>query len=107
MGLVALLEIALWFRVLFSAILFTKGSWILLLAYTAFFRARYAQSAFVQKSVSKLTARADATLNNQSTPPAVRNAWETIKGVMAQATAKTDLKQYVGEQQPVGVKKAQ
>src|ERR1700760_4530478 len=30
MTLVALLEIALWFRLLFSAVIFTRGSWIML-----------------------------------------------------------------------------
>src|SRR5205823_1104424 len=47
MSLVAMLEIALWFRVVGSALLFQKGSWILLVVYTVFFRARVAQSSFV------------------------------------------------------------
>jgi len=107
MGLVALLEIALWFRVLFSAILFQKGSWILIVAYSAFFRARYAQSTFVQKAVANLSARADASLANQSTPPVVRNGWGSVKGVVKQIHDATDLTKYVGGQQPAGVKKAQ
>lgn len=107
MGLVALLEIALWFRVLFSAILFQKGSWILIVAYSAFFRARYAQSTFVQKAVANLSARADASLANQSTPPVVRNGWGTVKGVIKQVHDATDLSKYVGGSQPAGVKKAQ
>src|SRR5438045_2718227 len=37
MTLVAILEILLWFRVFGSALLFQKGSWILLLIYTVFF----------------------------------------------------------------------
>src|ERR1700761_4219853 len=36
MSIVAGLEIALWFRILGSAIIFAKGSWILLLIYTVF-----------------------------------------------------------------------
>jgi hypothetical protein len=106
MGLVALLEIALWFRILFSAILFQKGSWVLILFYSAFFRARYAQSNFVRTSVHNLVARADASLANQSTPPAVRNAWGTVKRVFIQAHDATDLKKYVGGSQPA-TKKAQ
>ncbi|KAF2435571.1 hypothetical protein EJ08DRAFT_604569 [Tothia fuscella] len=107
MGLVAALEIALWFRIFGSAIFFQKGSWILLLAYTAFFRARYAQSTFVQKAVSNITNRADASFANQSTPPAVRNAWESVKGLGRQAHDATDLTRYVGGREPAGVKKAQ
>lgn len=108
MTLVAALEIALWFRILGSAILFQKGSWILFAAYTAFFRARYAQSSFVQSAVTHVTARLDATFANQSTPPAVRQGWETAKGLVKQAHDATDMKKYVGAgQQGAGVKKAQ
>ena len=94
MTLVAILEIALWFRILVSAILFTKGSWILLIVYTVFFRARAAQSSFVQNAISQVTARADALVSNQSTPPVVRSAWETLKNVIGQAADATDLQKY-------------
>ncbi|KAI9844182.1 MAG: hypothetical protein M1837_005782 [Sclerophora amabilis] len=96
MGLVALLEVALWFRLVGSAILFQKGSWILLGIYTAFVRARYAQSSFVQNMVRHLTARVDAQAANQSTPPAARQVWETVKGGIRQAHDATDIGRYVG-----------
>ncbi|KAF2747778.1 hypothetical protein M011DRAFT_401900 [Sporormia fimetaria CBS 119925] len=99
MTLVALLEIALWVRVLGSALLFQKGSWILLAVYTVFFRARYAQSSFVQGAVTKATARIDAQLANQSMPPAARQAWGTLKNVIRQAADMTDIQRYVGAQQ--------
>jgi len=99
MTLVAMLEIALWFRVIGSALLFQKGSWILLAVYTVFFRARVAQSAFVQEAINSVTARIDAQLANQSTPPAARNAWGTFKGVVRQAGDATDIRRYVGGQQ--------
>ena len=99
MTLVALLEIGLWFRVLGSALLFQKGSWILLAVYTVFFRARVAQSSFVQEAIYSLTARIDAQLANQSTPPAARNAWGTFKGIVRQAGDATDIRKYVGGQQ--------
>jgi hypothetical protein len=99
MTLVALLEIALWFRVVGSALLFQKGSWILLAVYTVFFRARVAQSSFVQEAIHSLTARIDAQLANQSTPPAARNAWGTFKGIIRQAADATDIRKYVGGQQ--------
>lgn len=96
MGLVALLEVLLWFRLLVSAFTFAKGSWILLAVYTVFLRARYAQSSFVQNSVRQLTARIDAYVANQSTPPAVRQGWGTAKGLIRQAADATDLGRYMG-----------
>ena len=99
MTLVALLEIALFFRVLGSAIIFQKGSWILLTVYTVFFRARYAQSSFVQEAINSVTARIDAQLANQSTPPAARQGWTTFKGIVRQAADATDIRKYVGAQQ--------
>ena len=104
MMLVASLELFLWFRVLGSAILFQKGSWILLVVYTIFARARYSQSSFVQGAVSQLTARGDALVANQSTPPVAKQAWETVKGVGRQAHDATDVNRYVGGQP---MKKAQ
>jgi len=107
MTIVAALEIALWFRILISAIMFQKGSWILIIIYTAFFRARHAQSSFVQGAVNNMTARADANFANQSTNPTVRQGWETVKGVVRQAHDATDVRKYIGGQPGAGPKKAQ
>lgn len=107
MTLVAILEIFLWFRVLGSALLFQRGSWILIVVYTVFFRARYAQSSFVQGAITQLTARLDAQLANQSTPPAARQVWGTFKNVVRQAADATDIRRYVGGQQGAVPKKAQ
>lgn len=107
MTLVAILEIALWFRLMGSAMLFQRGSWILFAIYTVFFRARYSQSSFVQGAVGQLTARADATLANQNTSPAVRNAWDTLKGVVRQVADATDVNKYAGGQRQAAPKKAQ
>ena len=107
MTLVASLEIFLWFRVLFSAILFTKGSWILLAIYTVFVRARYSQSSFVQGAVAQGGARIDALISGQGTPPAVRQGWDTVKGLLRQATDATELRRYVGGQQGAVPKKVQ
>lgn len=107
MTLVAILEIALWFRVMGSALLFQKGSWILFLVYTVFFRARYAQSSFVQGAITQLTARIDAQLANQSTPPAARQGWGMFKNILRQAADATDIRKYVGGQQGAVPKKAQ
>lgn len=106
MMLVASLEIFLWFRVLFSALIFTKGSWILLVIYTIFVRARYSQSSFVQASIAQGSARIDALVAGQGTPPAARQGWESFKGLARQATSATDVSRYISGQQP-GMKKAQ
>lgn len=105
MTLVALLEIALWFRVLGSALLFKKGSWILFALYTVFFRARYSQSSFVQGAVSHATARVDGLLGQQNMPPAVRQGWETAKGLVRQAADATDIQKYVAGSQAQGAPK--
>ena len=105
MTLVAILEIGLWFRVFGSALLFQKGSWILIVVYTIFFRARFAQSSFVQGAISQLTARIDAQLANQSTPPAARQGWGTFKNVIRQAAEATDIRKYVGGQESAAPKK--
>jgi len=107
MSLVASLEIALWVRILFSAILFQKGSWLLLVAYTVFLRARFGQSTFVQNSFASIGARLDGVLANQSTDTKVRGAWEQAKKAMKQGVEMTDLSKYAGPQPAVGQKKAQ
>lgn len=105
MTIVAVLEISLWFRLLGSALLFQRGSWILFAVYTVFFRVRHSQSNFVQSAVAQLTSRADAALANQNTPPAVRNVWEQIKGVVRQAADATDVNRFTRPQ--AAPKKAQ
>lgn len=95
MGVVATLEIALLLRLILSALTFSKGSWVLLIVYLSFFRARYAQSSFVQQAVRQLTARADASISHQSTPPQVRQGWESFKGVVRQGYEVTDISRYI------------
>lgn len=106
MSLVAGLEIALWFRILGSAFLFQKGSWILIAIYTVFLRARISQSTFVQGMLHHLGARGDSVAQRQDVPPAVRQGWEGFKGVAKQAHDTTDINKYVGGQQ-AAPKKAQ
>lgn len=97
MDLVAALEMTLLFRLTISLLSFSKGSFVLLFIYLAFFRARYSQSTFVQQAVRHFTARVDASVSHQSTPPAVRQGWETFKGVVRQAYESTDLGRLVGK----------
>lgn len=109
MTLVALLEIALWFRVLISAFTFSKGAWVLLIVYTVFLRSRYAQSQFVQGAFSQAGARVDTQVQNQSTPPAVKQGWTSFKGLANKAVDATDPKRQMRGQSTTqqGMKKPQ
>jgi transmembrane protein 33 len=106
MGLVAILEILLWGRLLLSAIIFTKGSWILIAIYTAFLRARFAQSSFVQAQFTQLGARIDSLVGAQSTPPAARQVWGGVKSGAIAFRDATDVSKYLGGAQ-TAPKKAQ
>jgi len=98
MGLVAILEILLWGRLLLSALTFSKGSWILIAIYTAFLRARFAQSSFVQGQFRQLEARIDSLVGAQSTPPVARQVWEGVKGGARTFHDTTDVGKYVNGQ---------
>ena len=106
MSIVAGLEVALWFRLLASAIFWQRGSWILLIIYTVFLRARISQSTFVQGMLRQMGARGDALANRQDVPPAARGAWEQVKGAAAKAHDATDINKYVQGQQAAPQKKA-
>ncbi|KAF5017916.1 hypothetical protein F66182_10121 [Fusarium sp. NRRL 66182] len=96
MAIVSSLEIALWGRILLSAILFQRRSWILIVLYTAFLRARYSQSTHVQNSFTQLGARVDSLVGAQGTPPAARQVWQTVKDVGKQFHDATDVGKYLG-----------
>ena len=105
MGLVAALEIALWFRVLLSAFTFSQGGLLLLVIYSAFFRSRFAQSSFVQGAVHTFGERVDTRIDHPSTPPVAKQVWTTVKGVIQQIADATDLRKAAAAQQ--GAKKPQ
>ena len=107
MTLVAGLEIALWFRLLLSAFTFSKGSWVLLIIYSVFLRARHAQSQFVQGAFAHSTASIDAQVQNQNVHPAVRQGWESVKSIGRQGLNATDVRKYTGSPQTQGMKKPQ
>lgn len=107
MTLVAALEIALWIRLVLSALTFSKGSWILLAVYSVFLRARFAQSQFVQSAFAHGTARVDAQVQNPNVHPTVRQGWETAKTVGRKAVDATDLKKYIGGAPAAAAKKPQ
>ncbi|RDA96180.1 hypothetical protein CP533_1635 [Ophiocordyceps camponoti-saundersi (nom. inval.)] len=95
MSVVAALELSIWVRILFSAILFQRRSWILLVLYTAFLRARYSQSSHVKSTVSHLCARIDSLVGAQGTPPVARQVWDSTKSGVRQFHDATDMGKYV------------
>jgi len=95
MSIVASLEILLWFRIFLSAVVFQRRSWILLAIYTAFLRARFAQSSHVQNSFAMLEAQGDNLVGAQGTPPAARQIYDGVKAAIRQFHAATDLGKYV------------
>jgi len=96
MMLVAALEILLWFRLLLTGLTFTKGSWVLLGVYTVFLRARFHQSQFVQGAFGQGSAHIDQQVQNPNVPPAVRQGWDTVKGLGRQVVDATDMRKYTG-----------
>jgi hypothetical protein len=104
MDLVAGLEIALLFRLAVAILTFSKGSILLFIIYLTFFRARYSQSSFVQQAVRHFTARVDASVSHQSTPPALRQGWEGFKDAVRQAYQATDVSRFTSG---AGAKKPQ
>ncbi len=95
MSIVSSLEILLWLRLFLAAIFFQHRSWILLFLYTAFLRARFANSSHVQGSFAQVEARLDNLVGAQGTPPAARQAWEGLKGGVRQFHNMTDVSRYV------------
>lgn len=94
MSMVSGLEILLWVRVWLAAIFFQYRSWVLLVLYTVFLRARYAQSSHVQHSFAQLEARVDNLVGAQGTPPVARQGWEFVKTAARQFHGATDISKY-------------
>ncbi|KAF5700627.1 Pore membrane of 33 kDa [Fusarium mundagurra] len=95
MAIVSYLEIALWGRIFLSAILFQRRSWILIVLYTAFLRARYSQSTHVRTSFTQLGARVDSLVSAQGTHPAARQVWGAVKEAGKQFHDATDVSKYI------------
>lgn len=95
MSVVSGLEIAIWIRLLLSAVLFQRRSWILIAIYTGFLRARFSQSSHVQGSFEQFGARVDSLVGAQGTPPAARQVWDGVKGGAKSFHDATDVNKYV------------
>ncbi|KAL7273800.1 Transmembrane nucleoporin [Rhizina undulata] len=95
MHLVAHLELFLWLRIAGGALILSN-SWILLILYTVFIRARYAQSPFVRDALKALEKRLDALMADQKVPEGVRNVWGVVKGVVRNFGEATDVSRILG-----------
>lgn len=61
----------------------------------------------MQGAFGQAVARVDAQVQNQSMPPAVRQGWETVKGLGRKGIDATDLRKYLGGSSQQGMKKPQ
>jgi len=95
MSVVSSLEILLWIRLLLAAVFWQRRSWVLLTLYTLFLRARFSQSAHVQNSFGQFEARVDNLVGGQGTPPAVKQGWDSLKGVARSFHSATDVNKYM------------
>jgi len=95
MHLVANLELFLWARVLLYCLVF-QNSWILLLLYTVFLRARYSQSQFVKDAMWNIERRGDALVGDAKLPDGVRMGWGGAKSFVKQFGEFTDVNRYLG-----------
>ncbi|KAK8079648.1 endoplasmic reticulum protein [Apiospora hydei] len=95
MSVVSTLEIALWVRIFLSAILFQRRSWILIVIYTAFLRARFSQSSHVQNSFSMVEARVDSPCGPAEHPPVARQIWDAVKQIARQFHDLSDVSKYI------------
>lgn len=78
MAIVANLEIALFFRLLFGGLVF-MNSFILVIIYAAFLRIRFGQSPFVRQALATTESKIDGLVADQRVPPAARGVWANVK----------------------------
>jgi hypothetical protein len=100
MHLVANLEIMLWARVFLYALVF-QNSWILLVVYTLFLRARFAQSVFVKDAMKGLELRGDALAVDARVPDGAKTAWGIAKTAVKKFGEVSDMGKMMGVQQQV------
>jgi hypothetical protein len=91
MSVVTSLEVFIWFSLLFSAITFQRRSWIMIMLYTVFLRARYDLSEFAQ-----LEAKVDGFLDAQNIPLTARRAWKSAMKLTYRFYHASNLNKYMG-----------
>lgn len=95
MHLVANLELLLWARIFLGALVL-QNSWILLALYTAFLRARCAQSVFVMDALRGMERRGDALALDTRVPDGLKQAWGIAKTVVRQFGEFSDVAKMLG-----------
>ncbi|KIW93987.1 uncharacterized protein Z519_05302 [Cladophialophora bantiana CBS 173.52] len=91
MSVVTGLEISIWFSLLFSAITLQRQSWIMIVVYTGFLRARYDLSDLAQ-----LEAKVDGFLDAQNASLTGRQAWKSAMVLTHKFYHVSDLTKYMG-----------
>lgn len=100
MHLVANLELFLWARVFLYCLVF-QNSWTLLVVYTVFLRARYAQSVFVRDAMKGLELRGDALVTDSKVPEGAKSAWTVAKSLVKRFGEVSDVGKMLGGGQTV------
>lgn len=63
----------------FKALLFYRGSWIMLFTYTIFLKIRYENSKYTKAAFAQWRVRLDGVISHPSVPPMVKNAYSVVK----------------------------
>ncbi|KAI9512358.1 hypothetical protein F5148DRAFT_1164320 [Russula earlei] len=88
MKVVAYAEIFILARVIVGALLF-RNSFLTPIFYAHFIRMRFFQSAFTREAIVRVTAKIDQYVDRPETPPAVKQGWRTVQGLIGRWTGTT------------------
>ena len=76
---VGTIEIFILTLLFFKALLFYRGSWIMLFTYTIFLKIRYENSKYTKAAFAQWRVRLDGVISHPSVPPMVKNAYSVVK----------------------------
>lgn len=115
MNLVALVEVCLWFNIVFGVVLLPLwsrggfgigndkargseggrgGRWMLLCMHTIFLRLRYGKNEFVQDVISRGTRALDVLFAKDTAPEMISDGWCAVKDVVSQVYEGTAIDWY-------------
>jgi transmembrane protein 33 len=98
MKVVAYTEIFILARVIIGALML-RNSFVTPIFYAHFIRMRYFQSAFTREAIVSVTVKIDEYVNKPEVPPAVKQGWGTLQGLIGRWTG-TTLNAPAGEAPP-------
>jgi hypothetical protein len=88
MKVVAYTEIFILARVIIGALML-RNSFITPIFYAHFVRMRFFQSVFTREAIVSVTGKIDEYANRPDVPPAVRQGWGTLQGLVGRWTGAT------------------